>query len=202
VSSVPAAVEPLVRARHLQGWLLHVDREEDPWRARFFAALPDDTRRTIESSTRLQWLPAALHVKLADLVNEAFGPVRAHDYYRRAFALSLRGPVLGPLLRTGVRVLGLKPSSLLRWASHGWTASFRNCGQLTGEVVGPGHGRLVYSDLPDVCTASDAWLDSAQGSTYGALDTMGVSGVVRLDKSERARGRMVVDFEWTEAKER
>jgi hypothetical protein len=192
------AIEPLVRARHLQEWLSYVAREDDPWRARFFAALPAETKRTIESAGRVDWLPAALHVALADLMAEAFGPVHAHAYYRRSFALSLRGPVLGPLLRTGVKVLGVTPASLLRWAPHGWRASFRECGQLKGELVAPGHGRLVYSELPEVCTASDPWLDSAQGSAYGALDAMGADGVVRLDKSERARGRMVLDLEWNE----
>jgi hypothetical protein len=193
-------VEPLVRSRHLQEWLRHVDREEEPYRTRFFDVLPAETKRTIESAGRVEWLPAALHAELADHVAAAFGPVRAHDYFRRNFALSLRGPVLGPLLRTGVRVLGLTLSSLLRWAPHGWNASFRNCGKLTGEVVEPGHGRLVYSDLPAVFIASDPWLDSAQGSAYGGLDLLGVTGVVRLDKSARAAGRMVVDIEWSDAR--
>jgi hypothetical protein len=66
------------------------------------------------------------------------------------------------------------------------------------EVLGPGRGRLLYADLPTVCTASEAWLDSAQGSAYGALDAMGATGVVRLDKSERARGGMVLEVEWIE----
>jgi hypothetical protein len=185
-----------VRARHLQEWLANVHREEDPWRARFFAELPSEVQRTIESASRVQWLPVALHVQLADSLEHAFGPARSHDYYRRAFAASLRGPVLGPLLRTGARILGLTPGTMLRWADHGWRASFKDCGSLAGTVIGPRLGRLEYRDLPPVCTASDPWLDSAQGSGYGALDAMGVSGVVRLDKSDKAHGRMVLELEW------
>jgi hypothetical protein len=192
------AAEPLIRARHLQEWLVNMDREDDPWRARFLAALPEETRGTIEAASKADWLPVGMHVALADLVGETFGPVRAHNYYRRAFASSLRGPVLGPLLRTSLRVLGVTPTSMVRWAGHGWTSSFRHCGAMSGELVGPGHGRLLYSGLPAVCTASDAWLDSAQGSAYGALDAMGASGVVRLDKSDRARGCMTLDVEWLE----
>ncbi|MGD0530398.1 MAG: hypothetical protein ABSE49_35010 [Polyangiaceae bacterium] len=187
-----------MRARHLQEWLTNVEREDDPWRARFFAALPANTRATIEGTSKVEWLPAGMHVALADILTEAFGPVRAHAYYRRAFAASLRGPVLGPLLRTGLRVLGVTPASMLRWAGHGWRSSFRDCGSVAGEVLGPGRGRLLYADLPTVCTASEAWLDSAQGSAYGALDAMGATGVVRLDKSERARGGMVLEVEWIE----
>jgi hypothetical protein len=191
------AAEPLVRARHLQEWLANMRREEDPWRARFFAGLPADVLATIEASSKVQWLPAGIHVTLADVLAHAFGPARAHDYYRRAFARSLRGPVLGPLLTTGVRLLGLTPGSLLRWTEHGWRASFRNCGNLSGKVVEAGRGRLEYADLPAICTASEPWLDSAQGSAYGALDVMEVSGVVRIDKSERDRGRMALELEWT-----
>lgn len=188
--------EPLVRARHLQEWLANVQREDDPWRSRFFSALPDDVRSPIDAASRVEWLPAALHVQLSDILAQAFGPARAHDYYRRAFAASLRGPVLGPLLRTGARILGLTPATMLRWADHGWRASFRNCGSISGKVLGPRLGRLEYGDLPAVCIASDPWLDSAQGSAYGALDAMGVSGVVRIDKSDRERGRMVLELEW------
>jgi hypothetical protein len=190
--------EPLIRARHLQEWLANVKREEDPWRARFFAAVPGDMRCAIESASRVEWLPVAMHVSLAEIVEETFGPVRAHEYYRRAFAASLRGPILGPLLRTGVRLLGLTPASLVRWAAHGWRSSMRHCGTVAGELLGPGHGRLVYAGLPAVCTASEPWLDSSQGSAYGALDAMGATGVVRLDKSEKAQGRMVLDVEWVE----
>jgi hypothetical protein len=187
---------PLVRVRHLQEWLANVAREEDPWRARFFEALPSRIRDEVEGAVRTEWLPMAHHVLFADILGHAFGPVHAHDYYRRAFATSLRGPVLGPLLRTGARVLGLNPGSLLRWAGHGWRASFRNAGSLTGVVVRENMGRLEYRDMPAVCIASDAWLDSAQGSAYGALDAMGATGVVRIDKSGRGEGRMTLELEW------
>jgi hypothetical protein len=57
---------------------------------------------------------------------------------------------------------------------------------------------MVYADLPAVLTASEPWVDSAQGSAYGALDAMGATGVVRLDKTDRAHGRMVLEVEWIE----
>jgi hypothetical protein len=197
-SSAPSTSEPTFRARHLQEWLENIGREEDPWRAKFFAAVPAEMRLEIESANRVAFLPVSYHVKLADLLLESFGETRAHAYYRRAFAASLRGPVLGPLFRTATRLFGLTPASFLRWASKGWDSSFRNCGQLVGEALGPTSGRLHYRGLPAVCTASDAWLDSAQGSAYGVLDTLETAGIVRLDKSRRAEGELDLDLEWTE----
>ena len=188
---------PLVRARYLRDWLENVEREEDPWRARFFDALPAAERELIEGASRVAWLPMRLHVLLADVTQEAFGAARAHDYYRRAFARSLRGPPFDALVRTGRRVLGVTPASFLRWAARGWQVGFRDCGGAFGEVLGETSGRLHYRDLPAVCTASEAWLDSAQGSAYGVYDLLGVTGVVRLDKSDRARGRMHLELEWT-----
>jgi hypothetical protein len=188
--------EPLVRAGHLKDWLAFVAREEDPWRARFFAALPEERRRMIESASRVTWLPAALHVELADILARTFGAARAHDYYRRAFARSLRGPFFDPLVRTAVRLLGLTPSTFLRWVHKGWEASFRDCGEVHGESREPGRGQLFYRNLPAVCIASDAWLDSAQGSAYGVYDLVEVQGVVRIDKSRRAEGSMQLDLEW------
>lgn len=190
--------EPLVRARLCQEWLTLVGLEEEPYRGRFFARLTDEIRVKIEGASRVGWLPLPIHVHLAEVMLAAFGTVRAHDYYRRAFVSTLDGPLLRPLVRTGARVLGLSPASFVRWASRGYAASYRNVGELSGEVVAPDRARLVFRDLPAVCTASDAWLTSAQGSAYGVYDVLQISGVVRLDTRDRARGGMVLELEWTD----
>jgi hypothetical protein len=179
-------------------WLARMEREEEPWRTRFFDALPADERTAIEEAPRLGWVPMELHVQMADVVLAAYGPKRAHDYYRRAFADALRGPIFDALVKTGVRILGVTPAALLKWAHKGWEASFRNCGMVEGRVLAKGRGEMLYTDLPSVCTASDAWLDSAQGSAYGACDVLGVEAIVRIDKSGRDEGRMRLELEWPE----
>jgi hypothetical protein len=190
--------EALVRARHMQEWLGNMAREEDPWRSHFFAALPEDVALAIETAARTDWVPARFHALFADLVAAAFGPVRSHDYYRRAFARALRGPFWNPVVRTGMRLLGVTPASFLRWAGRGWESSFRNCGSMHGQVLEPSRGRLLYENLPPVLTASEPWLDSSQGSVYGVFDLCGVTGVVRLDKSRCAQGVLRLELEWTE----
>ena len=85
----------------------------------------------------------------------------------------------------------------LRWSPRAYQAGFRNVGELAGEVLGPQRARLVYSALPTVCTSSDAWMLSSQGSAYGAYDFLGIEGVVRLDTSGRSLGRMVLELEWS-----
>ena len=196
--TLPFVGEPLVRAKHVVEWLARMEREEEPWRTRFSDALPAATRAAIEDAPRLGWVPVDLHVELSDIVATAFGPKRAHDYYRRAFTDALRGPIFDALIRTGVRILGVTPSALLKWAHKGWEASFRNCGLVEGRTIAPGRGEMLYTGLPAVCTASDAWLDSAQGSAYGALDFLGVEGIVRIDKSRRAEGAMRLELDWPE----
>ncbi len=187
-----------MRARHLRDWLTRVGGEEDPWRARFFAALPARTRTTIETAARGTWLPMLLHVDLAEVMLESYGPARAHEHYRRSFAAALQGGIFGPLVRTGKRLFGTTPATFLRWAHLGWDTSFRHCGELTGEVTGAGQGRLIYSGLPRVCTVSDAWLDSSQGSSYGCFDVLEIDGLVRVDKSRREEGRLELALEWSE----
>ena len=124
----------LVRARHLQEWLAAVEQEQDPWRARFFAAIPPDMRSLIDNATKVAWLPAVFHVKLADILADSLGAVRAHAYYRRAFAASLRGPVLGPLVHTGVALLGVTPAAAVRCDLQ------RVGGELSGLRLVPGRG--------------------------------------------------------------
>jgi hypothetical protein len=194
---MPMDAEPLVRARFCQEWLELVDKEEEPWRGRFFAALDPALREMIEAATRVAWLPMAVHVKLADLQQEAFGAVRSHAHYRKSFAAALRGPFLGPLVRTGARVMGISIPSIVRWSPRAYQAGFRNMGELVGEVLGPQRARLVYNGLPPVCTASNAWMLSSQGSAYGAYDFLGIEGVVRLDTSEKSQGRMTLELEWS-----
>lgn len=178
-----------------------IAKEEEPWRGRFLGRVPRALREEIESAARVAWIPIENHVRLSDIQLETYGAVRAHDYFRRAFASSLRGPFFGPLLKTGVRLLGLSPATMARWAGRGYEAGFRNAGKIVGEVLGPGHARLAYSGLPAVCVASDAWMTSPHGSAYGAYDVLGVAdGIVRLDLSHRAEGRLVLDLEWEEAK--
>jgi hypothetical protein len=193
----PARGEPRVRTRFLHEWLANMENEPSRLRSRFFAALPGDVRSTIEGAARTTWLPVDLHVLLADLTLAALGPVAAYDYYRRSFSRSLQGPLLAPMLRTATRLFGLTPATCLRWANRGWEAGFRDCGGVRGEVTAPGRGRLVYEELPAVCIASDAWLDSSQGSAYGLLDLVGATGVARIDKSRRAERILIVDLEWT-----
>ena len=189
---------PAVRARHLHQWLVLVDRSEEPWRTRFFDAIPADVRAAIDGASPLTWVPVDLHVALAEVLKSTFGIARAHEYYRRAFASNLDSPLLGGLVTTGIRVLGLTPKAFVRWGHKGWEMSFRDCGDITGELLGPARARLTYLALPPVCAASDAWIDSALGTVYGMYDVTHVDGVARLDKRERASGRIVVELEWTE----
>ena len=96
-----------MRARFLQEWLANMEREPERVRTRFFAVLPADVRRQIEQAARTTWLPAQLHVLLAEVTLEAMGELRAHDYYRRAFARSLRGPFFASCRpRAGTRSSG------------------------------------------------------------------------------------------------
>jgi hypothetical protein len=195
---MPTDRESLVRARFCQEWLENAAAEAEPHGARFVARVDAALREKIESAARVGWLPLSIYVQLADITQDAFGAVQAHAYYRRAFAASLTTPFFAPMMQLGARLLGLTPATFIRWASKGWDASFKNAGTVTGELLGPGHGQLLYRDLPAIFTDSDAWLLSCQGSAYGAYDVLGVDGVVRLDIGDRNVGRVVLDLEWTE----
>jgi hypothetical protein len=191
------ATEPLIRARYCQEWLEFVGKDDEPWRSRFLGRISPELRATIDGTVRVGWIPLAIHVKLADILLEAYGIQRAHAYYRRAFAASLRGPLLGPLSQSAARLFGITPGTLARWASRGYDATFKHAGFVVGQELGPGRARIEYRDLPRIATASEAWLQSAHGSAYGAFDFLGVDGLARLDLSGRSAGRLRLDLEWT-----
>jgi hypothetical protein len=187
----------LVRARLLQHWLALVAATEPPYPERFLARLAPATRELIVAAAPVAWLPAELHAELADVTLAAMGVKRAHDYYRHAFVASMDGPLLGPLVRTGVAVLGLSPAGFLRWADRGWDLSFRDSGSIKGEVLGPGHGRLYYRDLPRLCAASEAWVETMPSMNYGMLDLTRRSGVVRFLERDPANGNFTLELEWS-----
>jgi hypothetical protein len=189
-------VTPEVRARHVQDWLVQVAREPEPYASRFREHLPPEMIAQIETVTATTWLPAQYHVAMADALRDAFGRTREHEYYRRAFVASMHGGAFGTLFAVGIRLFGLTPRAFLRWAAKGYDASFRNCGSLEGEVLDETRGRVVYRDLPKVCTDSDAWLESAQSTIYGVFDVTETNGIVRIDTSKRAEGAMIVELEW------
>jgi hypothetical protein len=157
-------------------------------------------REQIVAASRVAWLPLAMHVQLAEIQLDTFGVQRAHEYYRRAFAASLNGPVLGPLMMTAARLLGVSPASFVRWAPRGYEAGFRNCGEVNGVVLGPQRARLEYSNLPAVAIQSEAWVTSTLSSAYGAYDVLQIEGVIRLDERGRTQGKLALDLEWGDRK--
>jgi hypothetical protein len=111
---------------------------------------------------------------------------------------AINGPFFSSLFVTAARVVGMSPAAFIRWASRGYEAAHRNVGELNGELLGPNRGRLTFLGLPPVCTASDAWVMSTQGTAYGVYDILKLQGVVRLDTKDRAQGKMVLEMEWGE----
>ena len=105
-------------------------------------------------------------------------------------------PVFGPLLRAGVAVFGLSPAAFLRWARRGWDLSMRDAGTLDGEVLGPGHGRLMYRSLPPDLASSHAWVESTTSSFYGMLDFTRTTGVVRMLERDLRGGNFTLEVEW------
>jgi hypothetical protein len=186
----------LVRARHLQAWLEFVEAMEAPYPERFRQHLAAETNKLIREAAPVAWLPARLHAELAEVGLAAFGVRRAHEYYRWQFGLSMQGPLLGPLLRTGVAVFGLSPAAFLRWANRGWDLSFRDAGGIHGEVLENGHGRLFYRDMPQALATSHAWVESVASSFYGMLDFTRTTGVVRFIERDPAAGNFTLELEW------
>jgi hypothetical protein len=192
--------EPIVLARFCQEWLELVALEDEPFRSRFFERVPPEIRAQIDKSLRVAWLPLSIHVTLGDIMLEAFGSARAHDYYRRSFVRAVKGPVFGPLFVTGMRLFGVSPATIIRWGSRGYEAGFKNAGRIVGRSLAPGRARLEFFDLPAVCIASEGWPTAMLGTMYGIYDVLGVEGVIRADMRAVHEGTVKLDFEWSEEK--
>ncbi len=156
---------------------------------RFFARVTEEMDGSTEPPAWPWKLPLAVHVRLADIAPKPSAPPgRTTITGARSRRLVGRGPILGPLVLTGARACsGSRPRRSCAGRRAGTRRRTGTQGELAGEVLEAG-ARLVFSKLPAVCVASDAWLMSAQGSAYGVPTAQlpkGSSGSTRAS----ARGR-------------
>jgi hypothetical protein len=184
-----------VLAQHLKQWLAFAEGSlEASVRERYWTTMPRDLERSIRDAAPLTFLPVGHSVRMSEHTLAALGPRRAHQFHTDSFTRILRTPRFGPMLRTGVRLLGLSPASFARWADKGWSAMFRDCGVVRGESVAAKCARIRFDGMPAEVLRSGPWVQSCASGAEGILVFCRASGVVRLLREEHG---FVIELEWS-----
>jgi hypothetical protein len=101
----------------------------------------------------------------------------------------VEGPMLKALWDAGVRLFGLSPAGLLRWADQFWGQVYRGCGTLTFDSA---QSCLSLDGVPAVLIRSTPWLEGLAGACDGVLQLCRVQGHTEVKRLDDTRAVLVV----------
>jgi hypothetical protein len=169
--------------------------------ARVRARLAPETLATLESSSRLSWLPIELDVELTLAIYAELGAGAAHELFRRNLSSALAPPILRSLAQGALRLFGASPARLFGWAPKVYAQIYRDSGEMRFEGDGPGSARLELRRLPPAVAQSRDYLDGLAGAIAAGFDLIGVKGEVTIERLDPAKLRAAFRIEWEEDEE-
>jgi len=133
----------------------------------------------IEKPGRVAWLPLRDHVALTEaLFVQAPGPARA--ICRKTVLESFQPPLLHPLLRGALALLGRSIERRARLAPAAWRALFRDAGKLSFQATGAGRGRIVLADATPAITDSPAYVEGLAGALSAFFEVARCEGEIAV----------------------
>lgn len=184
---------PKVKSRHMKALLASVDRRPEAPAVR--ARLDEGVVRAIEDSRGVEWQPLEWNLGLTRAVRAELGAAATHTFFREMLLESFRGPLLGLLVDSAVRVFGIDPASWARWVPRGWALVFQDCGRWSVDAQ---NRRVTFrcEDLPGDCVEDDVWVRSVASSLGALVDLARARGGVELLEMDRAARRATFLMEW------
>ncbi len=163
--------------------------------SRILADMPPQHLRRIEQAARTDWLPVELGVLLGELIWRHVGPEGMRAWSRAALRRSMAGTIMGPLLDTAVRLLGLSPAGLFKMAPQGWRAAFRDAGELAIVESGPATIVMDLQGLPEGMSR-EPFVAGIAGALEAIFETCKVAGAVQLAPPPPGAGARLIAT-WT-----
>jgi hypothetical protein len=156
------------------------------------ARVNGDTLQQVRAAGVFDWLPAELHLSLAEGARVALGAEGARRFWRDLMRLSFERSLLKPLFDGGIRLFGRSPHGILRMTPQAYQLVTRACGRVRVEPGGgPGAVLLTFEDLPALLR-THTWVEICTGNCDATLDALQVTGSVTSDFHALAQGRFTV----------
>jgi hypothetical protein len=175
-----------VRARHLKTKLEVISRTRCG--DAVLAWLGPARVEVIEAAHGLDWLPIELELATTHAAREALGVDRAHALWASMMSQALGGPLFGPIVRAGLKLMGRDAATWPDLVRKGWGLAFQGCGQWLVTPVGPCDVNMRLEDLPPECAADTTWLTSVASALSVLHAHLGVDGTMVLtDHDAEAR---------------
>ncbi len=141
----------------------------------------------------LSWVDAVEYQALVDAIFDAIGELENQRLFDRVFGRLNRGPLLRAIVDGALRMHGVRPNSIMKYASKGWSLLSRELGTLQ-VVDGERSIDVLYRGFPVAIDPRGIFAHGFVGTYQAVLtrcDVVGSCEVLELDPSRGdARLRM------------
>jgi len=194
---LPSAPEPLVRGSHLKEDLKSLESLGADAATRIRGRLSPGSLRAIEEATRIEYLPIALNIEMAEAVSAEAGP-QGSRLWARTSLLSSLGGLFRPLFEAATALFNPAPSLFYKYIPQGWQMSYRGCGEIAVEELRMGETILTGRGLARAMLC-DAYLVAVCGTFEAAFSVCRYEG--RVDCVSVDRDAQTVEWraEWRPA---
>ena len=184
-----------VRARHMKSFVEAVQGLEDERAEAILGATRPGMLETIEEATPSAWLPLELNVELTELTSQRLAK-EAFDFYRHMMLAEYETSLFKSFIAMSIRMLGLAPSTYVKMTPRGWPLVFRRCGVFRALEQSKGRALLRVTELPEICTRNEVWLESVRAGFASAFDLTKTPGRVEWHELSLPLRRAVFVFQW------
>lgn len=189
-------VAPSVRARHMKLFVERVRDLDADRRDAVLARIGPVDLDAIENASPLDWFPVEINVRATEAVWKALGPGAREGFFLRLGMEDFESPLLKGVVATALRLFGVEPGSLLKFAPRGWSQVFRDDATVTAASPGKGVATLTYAGLPAPLAESRIWIDSVAASMGAMFAVTKKRGTVTAEQIDVASGSMTLVFRW------
>ncbi|WP_394822797.1 hypothetical protein [Pendulispora albinea] len=201
-SPPPSAGEaPRMRAGQLHEAVALIDELPPAVARAIYGRYNPDHLREIVQATRLTWVPIEYGIQLAVAYQDVLGEKDTFNWGRATMLRVTSRPWIRPLRDTAIRIFGLTPRGLYRFAPRFWDAVYSRSGELICLSRAEGAVTIVLNNIPKAMLGAPGHLTAMAGALAAALEFCEVRGDVWMRPLTAGDNRCSFDVIWTERKE-
>lgn len=138
------------------------------------------------------WIAVEFDRHLVSAIYEVHGPVFGPQCWRDLMQTHVESPPLKGIVTMSVRLFGLSPAGILRFAPRVWKHNYRDFCELESHEVDEKHASLVFRDVhPDVF-AVPAYAVCVKSVFEGLCDVVGGAEVEMSEDADSLSWTMQV----------
>ncbi len=151
----------------------------------------------IENSLASTWLDEATFNQLTEAHRSVLGDAETRAFYRRVGRTLAKNPFFKVGLDAVIRLSGMSPHPLVRFATHARALVVRNAGQLTYRRESETCAVLTMVDFPPSTWQSGTTAIMLAGTWEGVVDLAGKEPLVDIEDLDLAGGACRFRVAWS-----